>query len=125
VPAPPRQKLELERAAPPAERPAPPVERPKATVTPPVAAPSPHPPRQATPPGGQPAILATPPRAVPSEREALERADSVVLNRAQGAAPPPAAGDEDPFFAELRAAMLDQSPLGPREDDDAANESAS
>jgi hypothetical protein len=45
-----------------------------------------------------------------------------VLNRAQGGVGSPTAisEDDDPFFAELRAAMLDQSPLGPRDDDEFA-----
>ncbi len=125
VPTPPRQKLDDERAAgtnvpaPVSEpaRAAPPVDRPKASAVPPVAAPAPHPGRQATPPGGQPAIRPTRPP------QPAETADSAVLSRAHegmhaDAKPAASKPDDDPFFAELRAAMLDTSPLGPRDDED-------
>jgi DivIVA domain-containing protein len=127
VPAPPQEKLAAARAAgtpaPPrqAESPAPvapptpPIERPKASVTPPVAAPAPNP--KHTPPGGQPAVRAPRPAPAPSPAPALT-GEAAVLNRAQETFSDDT--DDDPFFAELRAAMLDQSPLGPRDDDEAA-----
>jgi hypothetical protein len=48
--------------------------------------------------------------------------DAAVLSRAYPAVAAATAPDEeeDPFFADLRAAMLDQSPLGPRDDDEFA-----
>jgi DivIVA domain-containing protein len=137
VPASPRQKLQDERAAgtnvPPARsepaRTAPPVDRPKAAAVPPSAAPTPHPPRQPTPPGGQPAIRATPQPEPVASRQVPESADSAVLHRAQEAmaaeAKAEAKPDDDPFFAELRAAMFDTSPLGPREDDDSNSDQSS
>jgi DivIVA domain-containing protein len=136
VPVPPREKLASERAAgtntPPPPRPAaaPPVERPKASVAPPVAAPTANP--KHTPPTGQPAVRAPRPAPAPlSQRDypvgvAASTGDAAVLNRAQEAVAVPSAArasapdDDDPFFAELRAAMLDQSPLGPRDDDEFA-----
>ena len=103
--------------------PTPPVERPKAAVTPPVAAPTPNP--KHTPPGGQAAVRAARPAPAPvAQPEPMPAAtgDAAVLSRAQQAitTSPFVADteDEDPFFAELRAAMLDQSPLGPRDDDE-------
>jgi DivIVA domain-containing protein len=104
------------------ERAAPVVERPKAAVTPPVAAPSPNP--KHTPPKGQPAVQAPRPAQRPaSTREPLPApvmmGEAGVLSRAQGEAVT-TGDDDDPFFAELRAAMLDQSPLGPRDDDEPA-----
>lgn len=98
----------------------PPVERPKAAAAPPVAAPAPQPPRQVTPPGGQPAVR---PKAKPPTvpRQVSEPSDAAVLNRAQVGMAASAPTDDDPFFAELRAAMLDETPLGPREDDESGN----
>jgi vacuolar-type H+-ATPase subunit H len=131
VPAAPKEKLAKKRAAasaPPAapveeapappepERPAPPVERPKANVTPPVAAPLANP--KHTPPKGQPAVQAPRPVPEPEPAPVAASGDAAVLNRAQEAVT--ANHDDDPFFAELRAAMMDQSPLGPRDDDEAA-----
>ena len=129
LPAPPRQKLETEhttaaKAEPPPKRPAPaepaveharavispPIERPKAA--PPSAAPAPNP--RSTPPRGQQPVRAT--------------GDDAVFSRAQEGIAPPAApvdDDDDPFFRELRAAMLDQSPLGPRDDDQNEDSAAS
>ncbi|MEY2470739.1 MAG: cell division initiation protein [Actinomycetota bacterium] len=132
VPAPPREKLASDRAAgtktPPPPRPAvtPPVERAKASVTPPIAAPTANP--KHTPPTGQPAVRATRPAPSPVSQPdypvpvPASSGDAAVLNRAQEAvvAPRAAPVDDDPFFAELRAAMLDQSPLGPRDDDEFA-----
>ena len=91
-----------------------PVERPKANAAPPQAAPAPKPPKQATPPGGQPAVK--PANQQGTGRQLSEPSDAAVLNRAERAM---AAGaeDDDPFFAELRDAMRDQTPLGPRDDD--------
>ena len=127
IPAPPRQKLEEQRKAPP-------VERPKAAVTPPPAAPAPYQ-KGNTPPGGQPAVRPTPqpqprpqpqpqPQAQPQPpatppRPIAQPADAAVLSRAQqGVAHAAAEEDDDPFFAELRAAMMDETPLGPRDDED-------
>ncbi|MEY2426131.1 MAG: cell division initiation protein [Actinomycetota bacterium] len=139
VPAPPRQKLDEERAAgtnvpaPRSEpsRAAPPVDRSKANAVPPLAAPAPHPQRQATPPGGQPAIRPSPAVAPVASRPEPSPADSAVLSRAHQAIAAESKAeskgesskveskpDDDPFFAELRAAMLDTSPLGPRDDED-------
>ena len=131
VPAPPREKLAAERAAgtntppprpaPPAERPTPPVERPRAAATPPSAAPAANP--KHTPPKGQPAL---PPRPAPMPAQAprtpapVVTGDAAVLNEAQRSVTVQHDQDDDPFFAELRAAMLDQSPLGPRDDDEFA-----
>lgn len=137
VPEPPRQKRDAVRAAGgsarlserepkrdelPVERAraevTPAVERPRANVVPPPAAPSPQSPRQAAPPASQPAIRTTSPRTmVPSNRPPSSFSDSAVISRAQEARTPEAASDDDPFFAELRAAMRDHKPLGPREDD--------
>jgi cell division initiation protein len=133
VPTPPRQKLERDRSmptaaatpaappvpsAPPVEHaratPSPPVERAKAAVVPPAAAPAPYQ-RGNTPPGGQPAVRPSKPQ--PDVGRQTSQPDAEVLKRAQqGVAE--AAEDDDPFFAELRAAMLDQTPLGPRDDDE-------
>lgn len=127
VPAPPRQKAR-ERAARPAAREAtPPRGQPR---TPPPAAPAP---RQPTPPGGQPAVRAERqpdlPRFEPAPVErpappaAPENTDNAVLLHAQrgmaDAMPMNNADllDDDPYFAELRRAMNDKTPLGPREDD--------
>jgi DivIVA domain-containing protein len=129
VPTPPQERLASARAAgtntppPPRSAPAaPPVERPKANVTPPIAAPSANP--KHTPPSGQPAVRATrpapapaPPQPVPTPAPAAAMTgDAAVLSRAQESFT--VDDDDDPFFAELRAAMLDQSPLGPRDDDE-------
>jgi hypothetical protein len=54
--------------------------------------------------------------APPAPPQVSEASDAGVLQRAQSAGFPDAA-DDDPFFAELRQAMSDNSPLGPREDD--------
>jgi DivIVA domain-containing protein len=144
VPTPPRQKLERERAraantparpkTPAAQEPAParpaepavehaqapaapPVERPKASAAPPPAAPSPYQ-KGNTPPAGQPAVGAS--QSQPTvARQVTEPSDAAVLNRAQEGLTE-AAEDDDPFFAELRAAMTDQSPLGPRDEDEQA-----
>jgi hypothetical protein len=40
--------------------------------------------------------------------------------RAQAAAAQPQPDADDPYFAELRRAITDPQPLGPREDDDQA-----
>jgi DivIVA domain-containing protein len=135
TPAPPREKLAADRAAgtntPPPPRPTapaePPIERPKATVTPPIAAPTANP--KHTPPTGQPAVRAARPAPAPERPHPVPTpaadfsatGDAGVLNRAQQAVTAAAPDDDDdPFFAELRAAMLDQSPLGPRDDDEFA-----
>ena len=142
VPTPPREKLAADRAAgtntppppraeaAPAAPPAPPVERPRAAVTPPVAAPTANP--KHTPPTGQPAVRAARPAPAPVSHPAPQQpapanaaaatGDAAVLSRAQESYSAPVASpdDDDPFFAELRAAMLDQSPLGPRDDDEFA-----
>jgi hypothetical protein len=67
---------------------------------------------------------ATPPAAPPAEpTPPAEPHDDPVLRHAQrGMAletPPvdPDPLDDDPYFAELRRAMSDKTPLGPREDD--------
>jgi cell division initiation protein len=135
TPTPPREKLAADRAAgtntPPPPRPAapaePPIERPRATVTPPIAAPTANP--KHTPPTGQPAVRAARPAPAPERPQPVPTpaagfgatGDAGVLNRAQQAVTAAAPDDDDdPFFAELRAAMLDQSPLGPRDDDEFA-----
>ncbi|HVV36845.1 MAG TPA: DivIVA domain-containing protein [Acidimicrobiales bacterium] len=147
LPTPPQEKLAAARAAgtntPPRERPVPApqpqakaepapeppmpaVARPKAATPAPVAAPLPNP--KHTPPKGQPVVGASRPAPAPGPAAAPEpttSGDAAVLSRAQqGVNAPPsfeaADADDDPFFAELRAAMLDQSPLGPRDDDEFA-----
>jgi len=121
APAPPNAEPE-----PKPERAAPPVERPNSAVTPPVAAPSPNP--KHTPPKGQPAV---PPRPAPTPVAAVAAVeppqsapvvsgDAAIFNQAQRTVTTQQDADEDPFFAELRAAMQDQSPLGPRDDDEFA-----
>ncbi|HUR77239.1 MAG TPA: DivIVA domain-containing protein [Acidimicrobiales bacterium] len=106
-------------ASPPVEQPRaakpPAVERPKAATAPSPATPTPSP-RGQNPAKGQPTGRPQADRKEPTRRP-TETGDAAVLKRAEvglwGES-----DDEDPFFAELRAAMLDQSPLGPREDDD-------
>lgn len=103
--------------------PTPPPVAPRAAPAPPAAAPAP---RNPTPPTGQPAVSpaanapATPPAGAPTRQE---RSDAAVLGQASAAMnkdfyfPPEQAADDDPFFAELRRAMFDESPLGPRDDE--------
>ena len=99
--------------------PAPPVvaQTPRPTPTPPPAAPA----ARTTPPRGQPLVSAPKqadtPLALPTEP--AEPGDAGVLARAQTAmTPDDDEFEDDPYFAELRRAMTDQSPLGPRDDDD-------
>lgn len=110
----------------PAERPAPPVERPKAAATPPRGTPATPPaaaplPRQPTPPGGQPAVTRLETPAPPLPPQGASPSDSAVLQRAQDAFVT-SADDDDPFFAELRQAMNDKTPLGPRDDWESGSE---
>lgn len=140
VPTPPRQRAR-ERAARPApareavaREATPPRGQPR---TPPPAAPAP---RQPTPPGGQPAVRAErapdvprfepapidrPARLAPLPPDPPEQEprDAAVLRQAQrgmtadAPSADPAELDDDPYFAELRRAMHDKTPLGPRDDD--------
>lgn len=128
VPQPPRQKIEALKTR--AAAPTPPVverPRPAAPPQPPPAAPAANP--KATPPRGQPAVAARPeptpaPAAPPPEPEVVAQPvrepDAAVLQRAQFGITdtrPEDPFDDDPYFAELRAAMHDDTPLGPRDDD--------
>lgn len=125
VPKLPRQKMDEAKAQPAPARPAPvkdataevPVVTPPkpAPVAPPAAAPAP---RQPTPPGGQPAVtrLEPPkPPADPAPPKVSEPSDAAVLQQAQRAIVE-VDDDDDPYFAELRRAMNDDTPLGPRDD---------
>ncbi len=137
-PAPPRQKIEEQRGrreaqaamgvVPPAPtRPAPPKPAPP-TPAPPTPPPSeaPKPPVTAapaartTPPRGQP-VLTPPAAAQPDPSPAPEMptsGDDSVLARAQtGIEAEVEEMDDDPYFAELRRAMTDDTPLGPRDDE--------
>ncbi len=136
VPAPPRHKAKERTASRPTAREAtPPRGQPR---TPPAAAPAP---RQPTPPEGQPAVKAEEkpldlPRFEPAPKPEAQAArpverpappapptasnDDSVFRQARAVPAPAAASDaldDDPYFAELRRAMNDKTPLGPREDD--------
>lgn len=128
VPKLPRQKMDEAKARPAPAKDAtaetPVVTRPKAAtpprgnpVAPPAAAPAP---RQPTPPGGQPAVtrLEAPklPPEPPLPPRLNEPSDAAVLQRAQNAIVNDFDDDDDPYFAELRRAMTDDTPLGPRDD---------
>jgi len=85
---------------------------------PPAAAPA----ARTTPPRGQAAVVPPPPpepSPMPLTPEPAEPGDAGVLARAQSAVSiDEDLLDDDPYFAELRRAMTDETPLGPRDDDD-------
>ncbi|MBA2607791.1 MAG: DivIVA domain-containing protein [Actinobacteria bacterium] len=141
VPEPPRQRLGALKARA-AASPPPVVERPRpaSLPSPPPVATTANP--KATPPRGQSAVASRPaplPERAPVRREpaparepepatpaapgapkAPASSDDAVLQRAQMGITeqrPDDTFDDDPYFAELRAAMQDDTPLGPRDDD--------
>jgi hypothetical protein len=91
-----------------------PIDTAPAHPTPPAAAPAPNP--KATPPSGQPAVRHEPARSAPAQ--VSEPSDGPVLERAQSNMfDVDERLDDDPYFAELRRAINDDTPLGPREED--------
>ncbi|MEY2467625.1 MAG: cell division initiation protein [Actinomycetota bacterium] len=136
APAPPRQKMQEARARREEQVaagvvPDPPVKKERAATAEPAAKPEPPaktppaaaPAARTTPPRGQPAVMpplpASEPSPTPFVPEPAEPGDAGVLARAQSSVSTDEDMlDDDPYFAELRRAMTDETPLGPRDDDD-------